>query len=61
MEQPNPFKKLGEEYKAPKRLKEKVMSSVEISRLLIDVADLFTDKMGRTLLDLFRTKPNNQA
>ncbi|MEQ9439607.1 MAG: hypothetical protein RIG62_11195 [Cyclobacteriaceae bacterium] len=55
-EEPNPFKKLEEEHKAPEGLKEKVIASVEISQVLMEIADLFTEKMGRTVLDLFKTK-----
>ena len=59
-EQTNPFKQLEEEHVAPEGLKRKVMESVEVSQLLLEVADLFSDKMGRTIVDLFKTKSDNQ-
>ncbi|WKN41767.1 hypothetical protein [Tunicatimonas pelagia] len=58
-EETNPFKKLEEANPAPERLKQKVMESVEFSQLMIEMADLFTDKMGKTMLDLFKTKKND--
>lgn len=56
MNEDNPFKKIEEHHPpAPRELKERVMTSVKLSQLLIEVTDLFTDKMGKTALDLFRT------
>ena len=54
-EETNPFKKLAETHEAPPALKERVMTSVELSQLLIEITDLFTDKMGKTAIDLFKT------
>lgn len=54
-EEINPFKQLAETHEAPPALKERVMISVELSQLLIEITDLFTDKMGKTAIDLFRT------
>ncbi len=54
----NPFKQLAEE-PVPDTLKEKVMSSIEMSQLMIDMADLFVVKMGKTVTELFKTKPND--
>lgn len=54
-EETNPFKQLAETHEAPPALRERVMTSVELSQLLIEVTDLFTDKMGKTAIDLFRT------
>lgn len=59
-EETNPFKELEEEHQAPESLKKKVMESIEISQLLIEVADLFSDKMGKTMLGLFKTNSENQ-
>ena len=64
MNNDNPFKKLDTEYEAPPRLKERVMTSVELSKLLIEITDLFTGKMGKTALDLLQAtpkKPGNDA
>ncbi len=54
-EETNPFKKLAETHEAPPALKERVMTSVELSQLLIEITDLFTDKLGKTAIDLFKT------
>ena len=54
-ENTNPFKKLEETHQVPRALKERVMTSVELSQLLGDIADLFTDKMGKAAIDLFKT------
>ena len=54
MKETNPFQQLEEEYPAPEHLKEKVMTSVELSQLIGDIADLFVDKMGKTALNLFK-------
>nr|WKN38789.1 hypothetical protein K4G66_08745 [Tunicatimonas sp. TK19036] len=59
-EETNPFKEMEEEHKAPEGLRNKVMTSVEISQLLMDMADLFTDKMGRSVLGLFKTKQDDE-
>ena len=55
IEEKNPFKKLEEVHAAPEALKERVMTSVELSQLLLEVTDLFTDKMGKVALNLFKT------
>lgn len=55
MNEENPFQKLEQEQPAPEALKSRVMTSVKFSRLLMEVADLFTDKMGKTALNLFPT------
>ncbi len=54
-EETNPFKKLAETHEAPPALKERVMTSVELSQLFIEITELFTDKMGKTAIDLFKT------
>lgn len=53
----NPFKELEHEVKAPEKLKSKVMESIEISDLILDIADLFVVKTGKTLASLFKTIP----
>lgn len=55
----NPFKELSDSL-PPSELKEKVMHSVEMSQLILDVADLFVVKMGKTVSQLFKTNPNDQ-
>ena len=60
-EETNPFKKLEESHRPPPVLRERVMTSVELSQLLMEVTDLFTDKMGRTALDLFKTDQDNSS
>ena len=57
MSEKNPFKQLAKP-EAPQALKERVMTSVELSQLFIEVTDLFTNKMGKTALDLFKTDIN---
>ena len=52
MSENNPFKQL-EKAEAPKALKERVMTSVKLSQLLMEVTDLFTVQMGRTALSMF--------
>lgn len=59
MNKENPFEKLEEKHKAPPRLKERVMTSVELSKLLMEVTELFTSKMGSAALNLFRTDDKN--
>ena len=54
MKETNPFQQLEKEHPAPEHLKEKVMTSVELSQLIGDIADLFVDKMGQTALNLFK-------
>ncbi len=56
----NPFKQLEEE-PLPEKLKDKVMTSIEMSQLMMDVADLFMVKMGKTFSGLFKTKPNDSG
>jgi hypothetical protein len=52
----NPFKQLSKkEEKAPESLKKEVMESVEMSKVLLGIADLFTVKMGETVTGIFRT------
>ena len=58
MSEKNPFKQLAET-EAPKGLKEKVMTSVKLSQLLMDVTDLFTTQMGKTALQLFQPEGDN--
>lgn len=53
----NPFKQLSRnEEKAPANLKKEVMETVEMSGLVLGIADLFTVKMGETFSGLFRTQ-----
>ena len=54
----NPFKQLknNKEEKAPAHLKSEVMETVEMSGLVLGIADLFTLKMGETFSGLFRTQ-----
>ena len=59
MKEPNPFRQLEEESPAPEHLKDKVMTSVELSQLIGDIADLFVDKMGKTALGLFKLDDDN--
>ena len=59
MNKKNPFKQLAKP-EAPKALKERVMTSVELSQLFMEVTDLFTTQMGKTALDLFKTDPDNK-
>ena len=58
MSEKNPFKQLVEPT-APKALKARVMTSVELSQLLIDVTDLFTSKMGMAAISLFDLDPED--
>ena len=53
----NPFKELEQETRAPEQLKEKVMDSIELSELIMNIADLFIVKPGKTLSSLFKTLP----
>jgi hypothetical protein len=53
----NPFKQLNrKEEKVPENLKKEVMETVEMSGLVLGIADLFTVKMGETFSGLFRTQ-----
>jgi hypothetical protein len=54
----NPFKKLPQQHteKPPETLKKEVMESVEMSKVLLGIADLFTFKMGETFTGIFRTE-----
>ena len=54
-EETNPFKALENTHEAPPALKERVMTSVELSQLVAEIAELFTGNMGRTALTLFET------
>jgi len=56
----NPFKKLEWETQLPDNLEEKVMGSINFNKLLTNLAELFTLKIGETLTELFKTKPNKK-
>lgn len=56
----NPFKELEYETKAPEKLKEKVMDSIELSELIMSIADLFVVKTGKTIASLFKTIPPDE-
>ena len=61
MNKRNPFEQINE-LEVPQRLKQRVMTSVELSQLFMEVTDLFTTQMGRTALQLFSqddTLPND--
>ncbi|MDF9798960.1 hypothetical protein OKW21_004223 [Catalinimonas alkaloidigena] len=51
----NPFKALEEEAQAPEKLGDKVMESIVLSELIMDIADLFIVKTGKTIASLFKT------
>jgi hypothetical protein len=54
---PNPFKQLGQkEVKTPENLKKEVMESIEMSKVFLGIADLFTVKMGETFTGILRTQ-----
>ncbi len=55
----NTFKELESNEQAPEGLKNKVMSSINFSRLIMDISDLFIGKMGETLEGLFKTEKKN--
>ena len=55
----NPFKKLESTEQAPPGLEKKVMSSVNLSQLIINMSDLFVVKMGETLGGLFKIGDSN--
>ena len=51
MSENNPFKQL-DEIEAPKTLRGRVMTSVKLSQLFIEITDLFTIQMGKTALSM---------
>ncbi len=51
----NPFKALESKETIPEHLKKEVMSSINLSQLILDVSDLFLGKMGDTITGLFKT------
>ena len=51
----NTFKKLEPKESAPQELEKKVMGSVNLAQLAIDISDLFVVKMGDTVGGLFKT------
>ncbi|SFF12158.1 hypothetical protein [Thermoflexibacter ruber] len=53
----NPFKQIGQKQeKLPENFKKDVMESIEMSKVLLGIADLFTVKMGETFTGIFRTE-----
>lgn len=53
-ENQNPFKELENSTEIPPELRTKVMASVDFSRLLINLSDLFTVKIAETVRELFK-------
>lgn len=56
MKKNNHFKDLEKIHEIPPELKKRVMTSVRKTQLLLDIVDLFTDKISNTLKDLFFSK-----
>lgn len=52
----NPFQDIELEKEPPKHMKEKVMKQVHLSQMLLDSADLFTTKFGKTIRDFTNQK-----
>ena len=50
----NPFKEIENNTQIPPDLKTKVLASVEFGRLLANLAELFTVKIGDTIRELFK-------
>jgi hypothetical protein len=49
----NPFKEIHEDVEPPKELKERVIKDVKMRQLIVDSAELFTLKFGKTMGDFF--------
>lgn len=52
----NPFKSLEGDEKVPEGLKDKVMSSVNFSNMLLDITELFTTNMANSVGSLFKVE-----
>ncbi|MBL7870064.1 MAG: hypothetical protein JNM78_00525 [Cyclobacteriaceae bacterium] len=50
----NPFKLLEGDEKVPENLKDKVMSSINFSNMLLDITELFTTNMASSVGSLFK-------
>jgi hypothetical protein len=53
----NSFKKIIPEEKASDELKKKVMESAASTKLMMDMAELYSTKYVESFADLFRTRP----
>lgn len=51
----NPFKALEGNESVPEGLKQKVMTSVNFSNMLLDITELFTSNMASSVETLFKT------
>lgn len=57
----NAFKKLQTQENVPNQLRERVMESVTLAKMFIDLAELFTGRYIETIGHLFRTNNGSQA
>ena len=55
----NTFKELEPKDHAPRELEKRVMGSINLAQLAIDLSDLFVVKLGSTVNGLFRTGKNS--
>lgn len=56
----NPFKELESNHQPPAHMKDKVMSSVNFSNMLLDITELFTSNMANSVTGLFKIKNDNE-
>jgi len=56
MKEENPFKELETNKEVPKELKEKVMHDISSVKMLMELGDLFSTKLGGVLGSFFKSK-----
>lgn len=61
MKKENPFKELETTKEVPDDLKEKVMESISSAKLLAEVGDLFSFKLGNVLGSFFGEKAKEKS
>ena len=55
----NPFEEIAPKDQAPESLKKEVMATISFAHLMMEVADLFTIKMGNTAFKMVDHNENN--
>lgn len=60
IEKKNPFKGIESTNEVPPHMKDKVMSSVNFSNMLLDITELFTGNMASSVTGLFKIKNDKE-
>lgn len=54
----NPFQRLKSDHEVPPEIKEKLMNEIRLLKLVGDITDLFSSKMGQTAMELLKRNKN---